>query len=348
MDALRGRGTPENPANRFDRIDYAWDEDADPSERLAPGTVLLRDSSRSVIAYNDSPDLGFRASINPYRGCEHGCPYCYARPTHEYLGFSAGLDFETRILIKENAPTLLRQELASARWEPQVVMMSGNTDCYQPAERGLQITRRCLEVFVECRNPVAAISKSGLIARDADLYGELAKFGAAAVSLSITTLDSELQRILEPRAAHPQRRLDALATLAAAGVPVSVMVAPVIPGINDHEILAIIKAAADAGARSAGFVVIRLPHGVKGLFEAWLQRHFPERKEKVLSQIRDMRGGKLYDSSWGSRQRGEGGFADNIGSLFRLACRKAGFAERQPRLSAEHFIRPRGPQLELF
>lgn len=347
MDVIRGRGAAENPPNRFDRIDYARDEDADPAEEPSPKTVALLDTSRTIIARNDSPDLGFSASLNPYRGCEHGCSYCYARPTHEYAGMSAGLDFETKILVKKDAASLLRKELSSPRWEPQVVMMSGVTDCYQPLERKLELTRGCLKVFAEFLNPVAIITKNALIERDADVLGELAKADCAAVTLSITTLDPALQRIMEPRASHPSRRLEAIAALAKAGVPVGVNAAPIIPGINDHEIPAILQKAKEAGATSAGYVFVRLPWGVKDLFESWLERHFPDRKEKVLGQIRESRGGKLYDSSWGSRGRGEGPYAENIAQLFDLTRRKHKL-DGHGGLSTASFRRPKGPQLELF
>jgi DNA repair photolyase len=347
--SLRGRGAATNPANRFDRIDYERDEDAAPDEGPGPKTELLRDASRTIIAYNDSPDLGFSASLNPYRGCEHGCSYCYARPTHEYAGFSAGLDFETKILVKADAPELLREELAHRSWTPQVVMMSGVTDCYQPAERKLKITRRCLEVFAEFRNPVAVITKNALIARDADVLGELARHECASATVSITTLDPELQRRLEPRASTPANRLAAIEALAKAGVPVGVNAAPIIPGINDHEIPAILEAAAGAGASHAGYVFVRLPYGVKDLFSDWLSRHYPDRKEKVLNQIRESRGGKLYDSRYGTRGRGDGAYAENINGIFRLALKKHGYTERDRyALSSDRFRRPRGPQLDLF
>jgi DNA repair photolyase len=344
---MKGRGTDSNPANRFDKIDVVPDEDADPSERASPRTVALLDTSRSIIAANDSPDLGFSATINPYRGCEHGCVYCYARPSHEYAGMSAGLDFETKILVKRDAPVLLRKELSSKKWTPQVVMMSGVTDPYQPLERSFKLSRACLEVFAEFRNPVAVITKNALIERDADVLGALAEDGCAGATLSITTLDAELQRVMEPRASHPSRRLEAIAALAAAGVPVGVNVAPIIPGINDHEIPAILKAAAEAGASSAGYVFIRLPWGVKDLFETWLGEHFPDRKEKVLHQIRESRGGKLYDSGWGTRGRGVGPFAENIGNLFDFAVRRHGLDRLRTGLSTAAFRKPPQPQLEL-
>ncbi|MEK6406675.1 MAG: PA0069 family radical SAM protein [Acidobacteriota bacterium] len=344
----RGRGTAENPPNRFERLAYLpIIESPDDADR-AVKTQYLKDASRSLITFNDSPDVGFEVSINPYRGCEHGCIYCYARPYHEYLGFSAGLDFETKILVKEDAPELLRAELASRKWQPKVVAISGVTDAYQPIERKLQITRRCLEVLAEFRNPVVIVTKNQLVTRDIDLLKELASFDAAAVCVSVTTLDAELARVMEPRTSMPANRLEAIQALSEAGVPVRVLVAPIIPGLTDHEIPSIIQAAAKAGASHAGYVVVRLPHGVGELFEKWLEEHFPDRKKKVLNRIREMRGGKLNDPNFGSRMRGEGVFAEQIRSMFKLACRKAGIEGGGPELSTAAFRRPSGPQLSLF
>jgi len=338
---VRGRGAPGNPANRFESLELereGWTAD-DPG----PETRLLRDRSRSIITRNRSPDVGFDASVNPYRGCEHGCVYCYARPTHEYLGFSAGLDFESRILAKEDAPRLLREELASPDWEPTVLAMSGVTDPYQPAERKLRITRGCLEVLAEARNPVVVITKSHLVTRDADHLAELASHGAARVALSVTTLEEDLRRVLEPRAATPSRRLDAVRKLSEAGIPVGVMIAPVIPGLTEHEIPAILEAAAEAGATHAAWIMLRLPHGVSEMFEAWLETHFPDRKEKVLGRIRDVRGGRLNDPRFGSRMRGRGPLADHISRLFRVSLRKAGLDGPREPLSAAAFRRPEPP-----
>ncbi len=342
--APHGRGATDNPPNRFERIEVALEGET--PERVE--TAYLRDTSRSVIATNDSPDVGFDASLNPYRGCEHGCSYCYARPTHEYLGFSAGLDFESRILVKEDAPELLRRELASPRWRPRVLALSGVTDPYQPVERRLEITRRCLAVLAEVRNPVAVITKSALVARDADLLAELAAHGAASVALSVTTLDGELARRMEPRASHPRRRLEAVARLAEAGVPVGVMVAPVVPAITDHEIPRILEAAAEAGAGHAGFILMRLPGAVAGLFEGWLEEHFPDRKEKVLNRVRELRAGRLNDPRFGSRMRGEGPFAEQVKALFEQSRRRYGLGDRGPGLSTAAFRRPGGEQLALF
>ena len=334
--APRGRGASVNPLNRFERIEVEMEVPG--PEQV--GTEILRDSSRSLITRNDSPDVGFDVSLNPYRGCEHGCIYCYARPTHEYLGFSAGLDFETRILVKEEAPEILRRELSSPKWKPETLAMSGVTDPYQPIERKLEVTRRCLEVLAEFRNPVAVITKNELVTRDIDHLSELAAHNAAAVTLSITTLDPELARRMEPRASHPRDRLKAIERLAAAGIPVGVNVAPVVPAITDHEIPKILEAAAAAGAQTAGYVMLRLPGAVAGLFEAWLEEHFPDRKDKVLNRVRDLRGGKLYDSSFGSRMTGQGIFADQVKAVFETAKRRYGLDQRHYELSAESFRRP--------
>ena len=338
--SLRGRGAAANPANRFEPLHLERDEDWNPDEDPALTTHFYRDATASIINYNDSPDIGFNASINPYRGCEHGCIYCYARPTHEYLGFSAGLDFESKIMVKENAPELLRKELASSKWKPQVIAMSGVTDCYQPVERKLKITRRCLEVLAEFRNPVGIVTKNHLVTRDLDLLQDMAAHQAAVVFVSVTTLDPALASKLEPRASLPQHRLAAIRTLRQAGVQVGVMTAPVIPALTDHEVPAIISAAAEAGAQFAGYVTLRLPFGLGSLFEDWLARHFPERKEKVLNRVRALRGGQLNDPNFGTRMRGAGIFADQIEALFEAACRKAGLAGKSPELSAAAFRVP--------
>jgi len=346
---LRGRGAAVNPGNRFDPVRYERHPDLDPEDTVAPGTQLLKDTSRSILSKNTSPDVPFTYSFNPYRGCEHGCVYCYARPTHEYLGFSAGLDFETRILVKENAAALLRKELARPGWEPQAVALSGNTDPYQPAERELGITRGCLEVLLDFRNPVGIITKSRLVTRDIDVLRELAAFDAVSVTLSITTLDAGLAAVMEPRAASPGRRLDAVRRLSEAGIPVGVNVAPVVPGLTDHEIPSIIRAAAEAGAERAGWIMLRLPHGVRMLFEDWLRRHRPARADKVLNRIRHIRGGDLNDSRYATRMRGEGIFAREIEALFRLACRHTGLDARRYRpLSSRHFRRRAVEQISLF
>ncbi len=353
---IRGRGAAENPTGRFERLRVVADpehcppppEDEEPDAAPGPPTELLVDPSRSIVARNDSPDVFFDASVNPYRGCEHGCIYCYARPSHEYLGFSAGLDFETKILVKPEAPALLRRALAAPGWEPRVVALSGVTDCYQPAEKKLALTRRCLHVLAEFRNPVAIVTKGALVTRDADVLQELTGFDAVAVSISITSLDPALQRVLEPRAPKPAARLRAIEALARAGVAVGVMSAPMVPGLNDHEVPKILAAAAAAGARFAGYTTVRLPHGVKELFDAWLRRHFPDRREKVLHRIREIRGGRLNDPRFGSRLRGEGVYADELRQLFAVSARRAGLSSGQPTLSTAHFRRSGAEQLGLF
>ncbi len=340
-DAQRGRGATGNPASRFEAMHVELDpvEPSEDEERPTLKTQFFRDGTKTIIASNNSPDVSFERSVNPYRGCEHGCAYCFARPTHEYLGFSAGLDFESKIMVKENAPELLAAELSSPKWKPQTVVMSGVTDPYQPVERKLQITRRCLEVLAKFRNPVGMLTKNRLVTRDIDVMRELAAHNAVAINLSVTTLDPKLQRILEPRTSPPQARLDAVAQLRAAGIPVGVMVAPIVPGITDHEVPAILAACGKAGAQFAGYVVLRLPWAVAPIFERWLDEHFPGHKEKVLGRIRSMRGGKLYDYRWSKRQEGEGIFATQIESMFEVAKRRAGIGER-PQLSTAAFRRP--------
>ena len=345
---IRGRGTPDNPPNRFRPIEVEHDPE-EAGDAPDPRTRYLEDSSRSILSFNDSPDVGFDVSVNPYRGCEVGCVYCYARQFHEYLGFSAGLDYETRILVKRDAPTLLRAALAHPSWTPQVIALSGATDPYQPAERSLRITRGCLEVLAEARNPVGIITKRDLVRRDVDLLAPLAAIGAASVTLSVTTLDGELQRVMEPRGAAPHRRLEAVRRLSAAGIPVGINIAPVIPGLTDHEIPSILEAGAEAGAVRATFILLRLPHGIKELFEGWLERHFPERRERVLARIRETRGGRLYDSRFRVRGRGEGVYAEHIRSMFDVAASRLGFDRSFRALSVEAFRRPAtGPQLGLF
>ena len=346
-DPIPTRGAGSNPPNRFEKIHLELDADWNPEEDPLPRTQFLKDTTTTIIAYNDSPDVGFEASINAYRGCEHGCIYCYARPFHEYLGFSAGLDFETKIMVKQDAPKLLREELSSRKWKPQVIAMSGVTDCYQPVERKLKLTRGCLEVLAEFRNPVAMVTKNLLVTRDVDLLSELARYQAAAVYISLTTLDSELRKVMEPRTSPPTARLAAVEALSRAGVPVGVLIAPVIPGLTDHEIPALIQADAKAGACCAGYVMLRLPHEVGPLFEQWLAAHFPDKKEKVLNRIRAMRDGKLNEAAFGKRMRGEGIFADQVESLFEVACRKHGLADSMPSLSTAAFRRASRLQPEL-
>jgi DNA repair photolyase len=351
-EPIHGRGASWSPANRFEKLHVDVNEldvvDVDPDEGERPrrATQFFRDGTKTIITRNNSPDVGFETSLNPYRGCEHGCIYCYARPTHEYLGFSAGLDFESKIVAKTNAPELLRVELERPGWKPQVLVMSGVTDPYQPVEKELRITRGCLEVLAKYRNPVAIITKNRLVTRDVDLLRGLADFNAVAVNISVTSLDPKLQRVLEPRTSSPQARLDTISQLHAEGIPVGVMVAPVIPGLTDHEVPKILEACAKAGAHFAGYTIVRLPWAVAPLFEHWLEEHFPDRKEKVLGRIRHLRGDRLNNSEWHTRMTGEGIFADHIASLFEVGCRRAGLGER-PRLCATAFHRMR-EQLALF
>ena len=345
---IQGRGTPDNPPNRFEPIAFVADGDfLDEEEPQSPSTVYYHDTSRSIIASNDSPDVGFTYSINPYRGCSHGCIYCYARITHEWLGFSAGLDFETKIMVKTDAPRLLREELLARKYQPVALAMSGVTDCYQPAEKTFRITRGCIEVLAEFGNPLWIITKNHLVRRDIDLLAPMAKKNAAAVILSVTTLDPDVARRMEPRTSAPRRRLDAIRELSAAGIPTGVMVAPVVPGLTDHELPAILKAAADAGARFAGYTPVRLPLAIAGLFEQWLSDHFPDRKDKVLNRIRELRGGKLNDANFGTRMRGQGIWADQLKILFEAGKKAAGMDRKFPGLSTASFHRP-GEQLSLW
>jgi len=351
----KGRGASTNPAGRFESAEYAYEpdmvdmpadiEDVEPS----PRTQFLIDASESLINYNDSPDISFRASLNAYRGCEHGCSYCYARPFHEYLGMSSGLDFETKIMVKTKAPVLLRKELSKKGWTPQVISMSGVTDCYQPAERKFQLTRRCLEVLLEYRNPVAIVTKNALITRDIDLLKQLAAFNCVGVFVSVTTLDPELAGKLEPRASRPQARLETIRKLSEAGVPVGVMMAPVIPGLNESEIPALLKAVAEAGAQYANYVLLRLPYKVKDIFAEWLEIHYPLRKEKILGDIRSTRDGELYDSDYGSRMDGKGVRASQIAQLFEVSLKRAGIRGGGPHLTTDHYRRlAANGQQELF
>ncbi|MCF8495596.1 MAG: PA0069 family radical SAM protein [Alphaproteobacteria bacterium] len=354
---VRGRGAVDNPTGRFEKIQTALDPEtyeelrqaghADPDAQIP--TQAFHDTSRSIIATNDSPDIGMEATLNPYRGCEHGCIYCYARPTHEYLGLSAGLDFESKIFVKPDAPRLLEEKLRSHAWTPKVVTMSGVTDCYQPLERTLKITRACLQVLLDFRNPAVIITKNYLVTRDTDILKSMADRDLIGVNLSITTLDKDLCRAMEPRASPPQRRLAAIEALAKAGVPVRVMLGPVLPGLTEHEIPAILKSAADAGAQGAGYTMLRLPHGVKDLFQTWLAENYPDRAQKVLNRVREVRSGKLNDSRFGSRMRGEGIYAEQIGKMFALYRKRYGLDRPFKPLSVVGFRREaRGSQFGLF
>ncbi len=349
-DPIRGRGTQAAPPNRFERAAFEPEAESGFDDELAPDprTRFLRDDTRSALARNQSPDVGFDVSINPYRGCEHGCVYCYARPSHEYLGFSAGLDFETKIVVKHDLPELLRAQLARPSWKPQVVAISGVTDCYQPVERKLRLTRRCLEVLADFRNPCSIITKSRMVARDADLLQELARHYAVSVTVSLTTLDPDVARRMEPRAAQPRSRLAAVESLARAGVPVGVNLAPIVPALTDHEIPALLAAASGAGAQWAGWVMLRLPYAVKELFAKWLADHFPERRDKILRRVESVRDGKLYQHEFGVRQRGTGIFAQQIAELVSLGRKRHGLAERGPELSTAAFRKPGGSQQSLF
>lgn len=353
--AIRGRGALENPTGRFEKLTLSEDPDTDfpEQEEDADGkqikTCIYRDTTRSIISTNDSPDVGMDATLNPYRGCEHGCIYCYARPGHEYLGLSAGIDFETKIFAKPDAPELLKKALQAPSWQPVPITMSGVTDPYQPIERKLKITRGCLGVLCAFRNPVAIITKNYLVTRDIDYLGDLASVQAAMVNLSITTLDNNLARVMEPRASSPDRRFQAIEMLSKAGIPTNVMIGPVLPGLTEHEIPAILERAAASGARNAGYTMLRLPYGVKDLFQTWLAEHYPDRAKKILNRIREMRGGKLNDSTFGARMRGNGPHADQINQIFYMARKKYGLDQPYAQLSTDHFRKEAfDRQLRLF
>ncbi len=345
---IKGRGTGENPPNRFQPLELLFEDMTEGEDSKRHPTRFYKDHSRGIISVNDSPDVRFDAFVNPYRGCEHGCIYCYARPTHEYLGLSLGLDFETQIFVKESAPQLLRKTFASPKWQPRPVGFSGVTDPYQPVEKRLRLTRRCLKVFREFRNPVGIITKNSLIMRDVDILQELAEYQAASVAISITSLDYRLIEKLEPRTTRPRKRLEAIEKLSAAGIPVGVLVAPVIPGLTDHEIPAILRAARDAGAQFAGFIMLRLPYGLKELFRNWLETHLPDRKNKILSRLTDIRQGKLNENEFHLRMAGKGVYADQIRQMFQTTCRKYGLSMEPPPLSTAAFRKPAHPQLSLF
>jgi DNA repair photolyase len=348
--SIKGRGAAFNPPNRFEQLhleplDIEWDAN---DEERTHQTAFFKDTSKTILAKNDSPDIPFTYSLNPYRGCEHGCIYCYARPSHEYLGFSAGIDFETKIMVKEDAAKLLDETLGKKNWKPQTISLSGNTDCYQPAERKLQITRKCLEVLLRYRNPVGIITKNNLITRDIDILRELAELQLVHVYVSITSLNDELIRTMEPRTSTPSKRLETIEMLASNGIPVGVNVAPIIPGLNDEEMPNILKEAAARGAKSAGYIMLRLPLTVEPLFLDWLQRILPDRAPKILNRIRDVRDGKLSDSTWGKRMRGGGEIAEAINQLFRINCEKYGLNKEMTEITTEHFRREVKGQLEIF
>jgi DNA repair photolyase len=351
-----GRGATDNPAPRYlpvvrealDPFDDGW---AVGDEALPPlKTTVTPEQTRSIVSHNESPDVPFDRSINPYKGCEHGCVYCFARPTHAYLDLSPGLDFESRIVSKPEAPQRLRETFRKPGYQPEVIVLGANTDAYQPAERTLGITRGLLEVFREFRHPVSIVTKGQLVLRDLDLLGPLGEQGLASVFMSVTSLDRGLARKMEPRAAAPERRLEAIAALSRSGVPVGVLAAPMIPAINDHELERVLEACRQAGARQAGYVFLRLPLEIKELFEGWLEEHFPARKAHVLALIREACGGKLYDSRWGKRMRGTGPYAALIERRFELACSRLGFLDRSFVLRTDLFRVPPAPgdQLPLF
>lgn len=353
LHPIKGRGAAFNPPNRFEKL-FVGPPPADlaqyfeqPDEHRAIPTTYYTDNTKTILAYNDSPDLGFRYSINPYRGCEHGCIYCYARPSHEYLGFSSGVDFETKILVKIRAAALLAEEFSKPSWKPQVVVFSGNTDCYQPVERQLQITRQCVQVFLKYRNPFAMITKNALIQRDIDLLKELASMNLVFVIISVTTLDNSLSRVLEPRTSAPHKRLETIGVLAKNGIPVGVNAAPIIPGLNDVEIPAILKAAAEHGATHAAHTIVRLSYALKDLFVDWVQRHFPEKVPKIINRIRAVRSGKLSDSEFGTRMTGEGEYAESIHRLFALSCKRYHLNEQRLHLVTSLFTRDPS-QIRLF
>ncbi|MEX2307554.1 MAG: PA0069 family radical SAM protein [Pirellulales bacterium] len=354
--SLKGRGAAVQPANPYLAVELQSDLEqvAADDEYLTkigrPPTEYFPDASQSIVAENDSPDVGFRYSVNPYRGCSHGCTYCYARPTHEYLGLSAGLDFETKVFVKIRAAELLRDFLARPGWRPETIVFSGVTDCYQPAEREFRLTRGCVAVAAECRQPIGIITKNALVTRDLDLLKQLAEDNAVGVSLSITTLDPQLARLMEPRTSSPEARLRAIQELSEAGIPANVMVAPVIPGLTDREMPAILTAARNAGAESAGYVLLKLPTTVREVFTDWLRRSYPDRAGRIETLIRSTRGGRLNDSQFGRRQVGTGNVAELIADTFRIWTTKLGFADDHPPLNRDAFRppQPTSGQLRLF
>jgi len=351
--SARGRGAASNATGRFESLTHAGFDDGWTIDDDAPAplrTTVTAERARVIITRNDSPDVGFDRSINPYRGCEHGCIYCYARPAHAYIGLSPGLDFESRLFFKPDAARLLERELSRPTYRPGVIHVGGNTDPYQPQERRLRVTRQILEVLARFRHPFSIITKSALIARDLDLLGPMAAAGLTRAAVSITTLDRTLARKMEPRAATPTRRLDAVRALSAAGVPTVVMFAPVIPGLNDHELESVVAAASQAGAAGAAYVALRLPLEIKDLFREWLQGAFPDRAGRVMSLVRQMRGGRDYDPQWSKRMKGEGPIADLIARRFAIARRRFGLDRPLAELDLTKFKVPdrAGDQIDLF
>jgi DNA repair photolyase len=352
QDRRRGRGTLSNASGRYEPLAHtAFDDGWRSLEDLPPfATTVMVDATRKIITRNDSPDIGFDRSINPYRGCEHGCVYCFARPTHAYLGLSAGLDFESKLFAKPDAPRLLEAEIGKPGYVPRTIAIGTNTDPYQPIERRYEIMRRILEVLDRAGHPVAIVTKSALVLRDLTTLTRMAKRNLVRVAISLTTLDAKLARTMEPRAATPARRLETLRRLSRAGVPTSVLVAPIIPAINDPEIERILEACGSAGVTGAGYVILRLPLEVRDLFHEWLVVHFPDRHRHVFKLIRDMHGGKDYDSTWGERMKGSGPYAWMIGRRFEIACKKLGLNAQSSELTTAHFRPPflAAKQLALF
>jgi DNA repair photolyase len=349
---IRGRGTRSNATGRYEgQVREAFDDGWLPDEQPAQLTTTVSpEKAKTIISHNDSPDIGFSASINPYRGCEHGCTYCYARPAHAYMGLSPGLDFESKLFFKPDAARVLERELSHPKYAPETIHIGGNTDPYQPQERTLRVTRQVIEVLERFRHPFSIITKSALVLRDLDILAPMAAAGLTRVAVSVTTLDRRLARSMEPRAATPDKRIEAIQRLTDAGVPVTVMFAPVIPGLNDHELEAVLERAAQAGARGASFVTLRLPLEIKDLFREWLESDHPDRARRVLSLIRQMRGGKDYDAQWGKRMRGEGPLAELISARFKAAQKRFGLERRWGPLDLTQFQVPPKPgdQIDLF
>jgi DNA repair photolyase len=350
---IRGRGARSNASGRYEAqvreaFDDGWTSDDEAPAKLE--TTVAAEKAKAIITHNDSPDVGFSASINPYRGCEHGCIYCYARPAHAYMGLSPGLDFETRLFFKPHAARLLEAELSHPRYHPQVIHIGGNTDPYQPQERTLRVTRGVIEVLARFRHPFSVITKSALIVRDLDLMAPMAAEGLVRAAVSVTSLDRRLARSMEPRAATPERRIEAIKRLTDAGVPVTIMFAPCIPGLNDHEMEAVLERAAAAGASGAGYVALRLPLEIKDLFREWLESDHPDRARRVMSLVRQMRGGKDYDTRWGERMRGEGPIGDLMATRFKAARKRYGIDGEWGSLDLSKFrVPPRaGDQIDLF
>ncbi len=344
---LAGRGSHFNLKNRFEMVELEplYEE---PPEGQTQRTQILPEKAKSILSYNQSPDVPFNLGINPYRGCEHGCSYCFARPSHEYLGYSSGLDFESKIVAKTNAARLLEKELSHKNYKSQPIALSGNTDCYQPIEKKMLITRQCLQVLSKYKNPVAVITKNYLVTRDIDILEQMSEWNGAAVFISITTLDDNLRKKMEPRTSPVALRLKAIETLVKAGVSVGVLLAPLIPGLTDNEMPQILKTARERGASHASYILLRLPHGVKELFSNWLDVHYPQHAQKIIHRIQDLRNGKLYNSDFSSRMKGEGVWARQFQDMFSLYQKKYDFKMEKFRLNHSEFIVPQLGQQSLF